>query len=36
LIITARDGIASVEAVETAYHSLKKLNFEPVLHTKIA
>ena len=30
LVITARDGIASVEAVEAAYQSLKKENFEPI------
>ena len=30
LIITAEDGIASVEAIETAYKSLKKENFEPI------
>jgi len=34
LIITAADGIASVEAVETAYQSLQKENFEPIIRAK--
>ena len=36
LVITARDGIASVEAVETAYHALQKENFEPIIRAKFA
>lgn len=36
LIITANDGIASVEAVETAYHSLDRENFEPIIQARIA
>ena len=36
LVITARDGIASVEAVETAYQALKRENFEPLSRVKIA
>ena len=36
LTITAADGIASVEAVETAYQSLKQENFEPIVHAKFA
>lgn len=36
LIITADDGIASVEAVEAAYQSLERENFEPIIYAKFA
>ncbi|MGI9242565.1 MAG: Gfo/Idh/MocA family protein [Verrucomicrobiales bacterium] len=36
LVINAQDGIASVEAVEAAYHSLEAENFEPIAHAKSA
>ena len=36
LVITAEDGIASVEAIETAYQSLRQENFEPIIHAKFA
>jgi len=36
LIITAVDGVASVEAVETAYQSLRKENFEPIIRARFA